>query len=353
MTLNFPADTSNPYIDPSSGLKYVFNGAVGAWETALQPPVVVSDTAPDLNIPGFLWWDSVGGSLYVRYNDGVSEQWVEAVPSAIAKQSFVAPTAPALATSGDIWWNTIERKLYIKSENAWEDVALRVNDYVADTTPVVTFSHVAPATTKRGDLWYSKATGRLHVYSDEVGYEGWKSSSPGSDSIDIGVGTITTDYTLSAVKLDQNVTLTAKKATTALEGVVRFATQAEVNSGTGLGALTPTSLKIGIDNYVDVPEAASDVEAMAGTSTDKFISPASLAKVHSQMSGGSNPTGTVIHFAGTEAPDGYVLCDGAAVSRTEYASLFSVIGTTYGIGNGATTFNLPDVSGTIKSYIKF
>ena len=86
MTLNFPSDTSQPYIDPSSGLKYVFNGAVGAWETALQPPVVVSDSAPDLNIPGFLWWDSVGGSLYVRYNDGVSEQWVEAVPSAIAKQ---------------------------------------------------------------------------------------------------------------------------------------------------------------------------------------------------------------------------------------------------------------------------
>ena len=40
MALNFPTDTSAPYIDPISGLKYVFNSAVGAWEAAIQPPVV-------------------------------------------------------------------------------------------------------------------------------------------------------------------------------------------------------------------------------------------------------------------------------------------------------------------------
>jgi len=352
MALNFPSDTSQPYIDPSSGLKYVFNGAVGAWETALQPPVVVSDTAPNLNIPGFLWWDSVGGSLYVRYNDGISEQWVESVPSAIAKQSFVSPTAPALASSGDIWWNTIERKLYIRSESVWEDVALRVNDYIANTSPEFTFSYLAPTTHKRGDFWYSRALGKLHVYSDEADFTGWKAVSTSTEASTSTLETITTDYTLSAIKTDKNVTLKAKHATSHLEGVVRFATQAEVNAGTGQGTLTPATLKVGIGNYVDVPEAASDVEAMSGTISDKFISPASLAKVHSQMTGGNNPTGTVIHFAGTTAPDGYVLCDGTDVSRTEYADLFSVIGTTYGIGNGATTFNLPDVSGTISSYIK-
>ena len=174
MALNFPSATSQPYVDPSSGLKYVFNGAVGAWETALQPPVVVSDNAPNLNIPGFLWWDSVGGSLYVRYNDGISEQWVEAVPSAIAKQSFVSPTAPAMATSGDIWWNTIERKLYIRSESVWEDVALRVNAYIANTSPEFTFSYLSPTTHKRGDFWYSRALNKLHVYSDEEDFTGWK-----------------------------------------------------------------------------------------------------------------------------------------------------------------------------------
>lgn len=55
-----------------------------------------------------------------------------------------------------------------------------------------------------------------------------------------------------------------------------------------------------------------------------------------------NPIGTILAFAGNGAlPDGYLLCDGAAVSRTNYADLFAVIGTTYGAGNGSTTFNLP------------
>ena len=56
------------------------------------------------------------------------------------------------------------------------------------------------------------------------------------------------------------------------------------------------------------------------------------------------PVGTVSMFAGATAPAGYLLCDGAAVSRTTYADLFAVIGTTYGVGDGATTFNLPNVN---------
>lgn len=55
-----------------------------------------------------------------------------------------------------------------------------------------------------------------------------------------------------------------------------------------------------------------------------------------------NPVGTVITFAGTTAPKGYLLCDGREVSRTVYSDLFSVIGTTYGPGDGSSSFNLPD-----------
>lgn len=55
--------------------------------------------------------------------------------------------------------------------------------------------------------------------------------------------------------------------------------------------------------------------------------------------------GIMAPYAGDAAsvPAGWLLCDGAAVSRTIYASLFALIGTTYGPGDGATTFNLPDV----------
>ena len=56
------------------------------------------------------------------------------------------------------------------------------------------------------------------------------------------------------------------------------------------------------------------------------------------------PTGTMLPFAGTSIPSGYLLCNGAAVSRTTYAALFKVIGTKWGAGDGSKTFQLPDVT---------
>lgn len=56
------------------------------------------------------------------------------------------------------------------------------------------------------------------------------------------------------------------------------------------------------------------------------------------------PTGTVIAYSADTVPDGFLLCNGATVSRTTYAALFAVIGTTYGEGNGTTTFDLPNLT---------
>jgi microcystin-dependent protein len=57
------------------------------------------------------------------------------------------------------------------------------------------------------------------------------------------------------------------------------------------------------------------------------------------------PSGTLLTYAGSTAPDGWLLCDGSAISRTTYARLFAAISTTYGTGDGALTFNLPDLRG--------
>ena len=71
------------------------------------------------------------------------------------------------------------------------------------------------------------------------------------------------------------------------------------------------------------------------------------------------PTGSYIQFAGSQAPTGFLVCNGGAISRTTYSALFAVIGTTYGSGDGSTTFNLPNLtdrflqgsstSGTVKN----
>jgi microcystin-dependent protein len=58
-------------------------------------------------------------------------------------------------------------------------------------------------------------------------------------------------------------------------------------------------------------------------------------------------TGTILWMASATTPSGMLPCDGAAVSRTTYANLFAIIGTKFGVGNGSTTFNVPDLGGNV------
>jgi len=61
--------------------------------------------------------------------------------------------------------------------------------------------------------------------------------------------------------------------------------------------------------------------------------------------GSAVPVGTIVAYAGTAPPDGWLICNGSEVSRTVYANLFATIGTLWGNGDGLTTFNLPDLRG--------
>lgn len=109
---------------------------------------------------------------------------------------------------------------------------------------------------------------------------------------------------------------------------------------------------------VHTANLASKAEAEAGTDTSKFMTPARTREAMQTFVGG-DLTGMIFAFAGNTIPSGYLACNGAAISRTTYADLFAVIGTTYGSGDGSTTFNLPNLTdkfiqgsntaGTVKS----
>jgi len=73
--------------------------------------------------------------------------------------------------------------------------------------------------------------------------------------------------------------------------------------------------------------------------------PGLVAKVDNQTMNVGVPTGAIAYFAHAAVPFGWLKANGAAVSRTVYANLFALIGTTYGAGDGRTTFNLPDLRG--------
>lgn len=80
--------------------------------------------------------------------------------------------------------------------------------------------------------------------------------------------------------------------------------------------------------------------ATAGDSSAKGANTAFVQNAIAQLV----PTGTILAFGGVTAPNGFLICDGSAVSRTTYANLFALIGTRYGAGNGSTTFNLPKLN---------
>ena len=87
---------------------------------------------------------------------------------------------------------------------------------------------------------------------------------------------------------------------------------------------------------------ATTEEAKAGTVNNKLMTPQLVAQAIAEQIPPAIPTGMLLPFAGTEVPEGFLLCNGANVSRTDYANLFAAIGTKWGEGDGSTTFTLPN-----------
>ena len=110
------------------------------------------------------------------------------------------------------------------------------------------------------------------------------------------------------------------------------------NPATGVTLVLPVATESGRG----VIQLASASDLANGTDTEKALTSAIVSDYLKLNTG--VPVGTMITFAGKTVPEGYLLCNGAAVSRTTYARLFAAIGTTYGAGDGSTTFNLPDVN---------
>ena len=95
-------------------------------------------------------------------------------------------------------------------------------------------------------------------------------------------------------------------------------------------------LNINNFNLKNVAHGLSDLDAVNKSQLDNLQTTV-IAYVDAII-----PKGTIFPFCGTTAPSGFLICNGAEVSRTTYADLFAVIGTAYGEGNGVTTFNIPD-----------
>lgn len=119
-------------------------------------------------------------------------------------------------------------------------------------------------------------------------------------------------------------------ATSIGQAVLMATTQA--NGRAAIGAISESDLTLGTAAHLDVGTSNGTIPQL-GTGG---LLPPEL---------GGIPPGSVIDFAGSSAPAGWLFCYGQAINRTTYSNLFSAIGTTHGSGDGSTTFNVPDLRG--------
>lgn len=89
---------------------------------------------------------------------------------------------------------------------------------------------------------------------------------------------------------------------------------------------------------------ATSAQAADKSNAETIVTP---ARMHEVINSYLMPAGTIVSYAGASVPTGWLLCNGANVSRTTYADLFNAIGTRWGAGNGSTTFALPDSDGRV------
>ena len=113
----------------------------------------------------------------------------------------------------------------------------------------------------------------------------------------------------------------------------------DANPGGGIdGSIVPAQAIEDPQREIDAVITAAGLTPSAGDLTQLLQAIQSYAQV---------ATGVIMAGGGATAPAGYLICNGAAVSRTTYAALFAYLGTIWGVGDGATTFNVPDLRGRV------
>lgn len=148
--------------------------------------------------------------------------------------------------------------------------------------------------------------------------------------------------------IDSDISGTASNVT----GVVQIA-----NGGTGANDAAEARTKLGAaasGNNSDITRLSGLTTALSSAQGGTGLtSPGAAGNVLTSTGTGTwtsaapvyTPAGAVMAFAMSTVPAGWLECNGSAISRTAYSNLFAAIGTTYGVGNGTTTFNLPDLRG--------
>jgi len=208
----------------------------------------------------------------------------------------VGSTQPLAPYNGQLWVDTSTNPPVLKT---WNGATWTILSFIPSSSIITNPSGTAPASPALGQLWQdtSQTPDELKMWdgSNWVRVDPNGITQAAGDVRYLQIATAASTYlALSGGTLTGNLTLVGAPSTTNMAATKGY-----------------------VDTQIAAIPAASDM----------------------------TPAGTVIWTARTTAPTGYIKANGAAISRSTYATLFSAIGTTYGAGDGSTTFNLPDLRG--------
>lgn len=296
MALDFPANPTNGQVYDS----YVYNSAVGAWQARedSRTVAILSSTVPASANPGDIWVNTNDGISFVYYDDGTSAQWMELLPSGV----------PLLNT-----------KANLSGGNTFSDGQLIASSAVAQV----------PLTIKG----FSGQTGNLQE---------WENDS-GSVVAAVTPSGALTGYGPNLMQsfVTTRIPLTVKGSS----GQTADLQQWQNSGGTVLSEVDSAGI-ITAPRFISTQATGTAPLTVSSTTAVTNLNADLLDGQHGSV---YSPAGMVSQFAGATAPTGWLLCDGTAVSRTIYAALFTAIGTTYGAGDGSTTFNVPNLQGRVPA----
>jgi len=210
--------------------------------------------------------------------------------------------------------------------------------------PINTFTFQGRLENSDGSPVSSTLNMTFRIY-DHQSNELWSETSP--------VNIISGEYNLilgKSTPIGFSVNEQASTFGITIEGDDEMDPRQEIGSVLRAGvALSVTNAAITTSKLADSAVTAQKLSASGGSTLPNGISGQSLLSNGDGTFSWANaiPPGVMMPFAGSSPPTGYLLCNGAAVSRTTYGDLFSVIGTTYGVGDGSTTFNVPNTKGKV------
>jgi microcystin-dependent protein len=259
---------------------------------------------------------------------------------------------PSIPTSGMVRFNIVSKKLEYYGPSSWltvssdDDIAAK---YVLQAAPSISGNLEANGNrlTELADPTESQDAVTLSYLNDRLG----GTSTVDADTLD---GLDSTDFATATQINDLQTQIDSLLGTTNLDKVVKVdvvqsftsteRSRGRTNLGLGQYPEDPTDLPINDDTQtlfdnLETTLSSSFLPLSGGTMTG------AINMDNHNLTNIANFVGMVAFFAMEDAPTGWLVCRGQAVSRTTYANLFDKIGTLHGSGNGSTTFNLPDLRG--------